>query len=62
MPSPAAAETFTAADASLDEPLSRLMFEGPAEQLDQTVNSQPAILALDRATCARSRSERGRGR
>ena len=42
--SPAAAETFNAADIVLDEPLSRLMFDGPAEQLDQTVNSQPAIL------------------
>ena len=42
--SAAAAETFNAADVVLDEPLSRLMFEGPAEQLDQTVNSQPAIL------------------
>lgn len=43
--SDAAAETLNSADVVLDEPLSRLMFEGPAEQLDQTVNSQPAILA-----------------
>jgi [acyl-carrier-protein] S-malonyltransferase len=42
--SPAAAATFNSADVVLDEPLSRLMFEGPAEQLDQTINSQPAIL------------------
>jgi len=42
--STAAAETFNAADVVLDEPLSRLIFDGPAEQLDQTVNSQPAIL------------------
>ena len=42
--SPAAAQTFNSADVVLDEPLSRLMFEGPAEQLDQTINSQPAIL------------------
>ena len=42
--SAAAAETFNTADVGLGEPLSRLMFEGPAEQLDQTVNSQPAIL------------------
>src|SRR4029079_8636638 len=42
--SAAAAETFNSADVVLDEPLSRLMFEGPAEQLDQTINSQPAIL------------------
>lgn len=43
--SPAAAEVFNEADIVLGEPLSRLCFEGPAEQLDQTVNSQPAILA-----------------
>src|SRR4051794_38614022 len=43
--SAAAAETFNSADVVLDEPLSRLMFEGPQEQLDQTINSQPAILA-----------------
>lgn len=43
--SAAAAETFTAADILLDEPLTRLMFEGPQHQLDQTVNAQPAILA-----------------
>lgn len=39
-----AAETFNSADVVLDEPLSRLMFDGPSEQLDQTINSQPAIL------------------
>ena len=43
--SPAAAAVLNEADVVLDEPLSRLMFEGPQEQLDQTVNSQPAILA-----------------
>jgi [acyl-carrier-protein] S-malonyltransferase len=43
--SPAAAAVINEADVVLDEPLSRLMFDGPAEQLDQTVNSQPAILA-----------------
>jgi [acyl-carrier-protein] S-malonyltransferase len=44
--SPVAAAVFNEADVVLDEPLSRLMFEGPAEQLDQTMNSQPAILAM----------------
>ena len=42
--SPVAAGVFAEADTVLGEPLSRLMFEGPADQLDQTVNSQPAIL------------------
>ena len=41
----AARDTWNEADSVLEEPLSRLMFDGPAEQLDQTVNSQPAILA-----------------
>jgi [acyl-carrier-protein] S-malonyltransferase len=43
--STAAAAVFNEADVVLDEPLSRVMFEGPSEQLDQTINSQPAILA-----------------
>ncbi len=43
--SPAAAAVFRAADEALGESLSALCFEGPQEQLDQTVNSQPAILA-----------------
>jgi [acyl-carrier-protein] S-malonyltransferase len=44
--SPAAGAVFGEADVVLNEPLSRLMFDGPQEQLDQTVNSQPAILAM----------------
>ena len=43
--STAAAAVFRAADDALGEPLSTLCFEGPQEQLDLTVNSQPAILA-----------------
>lgn len=43
--SPAAAEIFERADACLGMPLSRMILEGPAEELDQTVNAQPAILA-----------------
>jgi [acyl-carrier-protein] S-malonyltransferase len=43
--SPAAAAVFRTADEALGEPLSTLCFEGPADQLDLTVNSQPAILA-----------------
>jgi [acyl-carrier-protein] S-malonyltransferase len=38
-------ETFREADAALGEPLSRLCFEGPEEQLVLTENAQPAILA-----------------
>ncbi len=43
--SAAAARVFERADVALSFPLSRLILEGPAEELDQTVNAQPAILA-----------------
>lgn len=43
--SPAAAAAYARADEALGIPLSRLILEGPAEELDQTINAQPAILA-----------------
>jgi [acyl-carrier-protein] S-malonyltransferase len=43
--SPAAAEVFAAADEALGERLSRLTWDGPADELDLTVNAQPALLA-----------------
>ena len=43
--SPEAAGVLERADETLGFPLSRLILEGPAEELDQTVNAQPAILA-----------------
>jgi len=42
----AARETFEEADDSLGFPLSRLIFEGPATELQNTVNSQPAIMTM----------------
>ena len=39
-----AREVFEEADDALGIPLSRLCFEGPEEELAQTVNAQPAIL------------------
>lgn len=39
-------ETFAEADGALGEPISRLCFEGPEEQLTLTANTQPAILAM----------------
>jgi [acyl-carrier-protein] S-malonyltransferase len=42
----AAREVFEAADAALGEKLSRLIFEGPEEDLRQTANTQPAILTV----------------
>jgi [acyl-carrier-protein] S-malonyltransferase len=43
--SPAAAAVFAEADAALDQPISRLAWEGPAQALDLTFNAQPALLA-----------------
>jgi [acyl-carrier-protein] S-malonyltransferase len=43
--SPAAAAVFAEADAALGEPLSELAWDGPSDELDLTVNAQPALLA-----------------
>jgi [acyl-carrier-protein] S-malonyltransferase len=43
--SPAAAAVFEAADEALGEPISRLAWEGPEEDLNRTENAQPALLA-----------------
>jgi [acyl-carrier-protein] S-malonyltransferase len=41
-----ARRTFEQADEALDFPLSRLMREGPEEELTRTTNAQPALLAM----------------
>ena len=41
-----AQEVFASADKALDFPLSKLCFEGPAEALQLTENTQPALLAV----------------
>ena len=43
--SPAAARVFERADEALGEPISRLAFEGPEDDLNRTENAQPALLA-----------------
>jgi len=43
---PICREAFDEADAALGQPLSRLCFEGPADELVLTENTQPAILAV----------------
>jgi len=43
---PCARRAFEAADQALGFPLSKLCFEGPAEDLQLTANAQPAILAM----------------
>src|SRR5690348_17523551 len=42
---PAARDTFAAIDDALGVSLSRLMWEGPEDELTLTHNAQPAILA-----------------
>jgi [acyl-carrier-protein] S-malonyltransferase len=49
---PAARDTFAAVDDALDARLSRLMWEGPEDQLTETHNTQPAILAHSLAVLA----------
>jgi [acyl-carrier-protein] S-malonyltransferase len=46
---PVCRDTFQEADAALGEPLSRLCFDGPEEQLTLTENQQPAILTVSTA-------------
>jgi [acyl-carrier-protein] S-malonyltransferase len=46
---PAARGVFDAADAALGFALSRICFEGPAEELQLTANTQPGILAVSAA-------------
>ena len=41
---PAAADVFLEADSILSEPLSKLCWEGPADLLNDTLNTQPALL------------------
>ncbi len=43
---PVCAATFAEADAALGEPLSDLIFNGPADRLTLTENTQPAILTM----------------
>ena len=49
---PVAAEVFEAADVAIGAPLSRLCFEGPAEELTRTLNAQPALLTHGAAVWA----------
>jgi len=43
---PIAAQTFAEADEALGFPISKLIFEGPSEDLKLTENTQPAILTV----------------
>jgi [acyl-carrier-protein] S-malonyltransferase len=52
----AAHDVFDAADDAIGTPLSRLCFEGPAEELTRTLNAQPALLTHGAAVWAVVRS------
>jgi [acyl-carrier-protein] S-malonyltransferase len=52
---PAAKMVFEQADEALGAPLSRLCFEGPADELTLTQNAQPALLAHGAAVWAATR-------
>lgn len=54
---PAAAQIFAQADQILARPLSRIAFEGPEEELTQTVNCQPALFVHGLACLAALRHE-----
>ncbi len=56
---PAARDTFEAIDEALGVPLSRLMWEGPEDELILTHNTQPAILAHSAAVFAVVRERLG---
>jgi [acyl-carrier-protein] S-malonyltransferase len=43
---PICRQTFEEADAALGDPLSRIIFDGPEDQLTLTENTQPAILTV----------------
>ncbi|HEX2141336.1 MAG TPA: ACP S-malonyltransferase, partial [Candidatus Limnocylindria bacterium] len=55
--SPAAAAVMQRADAALGFPLSQLIAEGPEDELNLTVNAQPAILATSIAYLEAMRAE-----
>ena len=48
--SPAARSVFDEVDDALGRPLTRLLFDGPEEELRETQNAQPAIMAVSLAT------------
>ena len=56
---PAARDVFDRADAALGAPLSRLCFDGPAEELTLTHNAQPALLTHGAALWAAMRASIG---
>ncbi|HEX8945490.1 MAG TPA: acyltransferase domain-containing protein, partial [Gemmatimonadaceae bacterium] len=56
---PAARNVFERADTALRTPLSRLCFDGPADELMMTHNAQPALLVHGAAAWAATRDAIG---
>jgi [acyl-carrier-protein] S-malonyltransferase len=56
---PQARAVFEEVDAALGQNLSRLMFEGPGEELTLTANAQPALMAASLAVFRVLEAERG---
>ena len=54
--SPAARSVFHTVDMALGRPLTKVLFNGPEETLRQTVNAQPAIMAVSLA-CVKAMEE-----
>ena len=54
--SPAARAVFHAVDTALGRPLTKLMFSGPEDEVRETVNAQPAIMAVSLA-CIKAMEE-----
>jgi len=57
---PAARAVFEEVDTALGEPLSTLIFEGPAEKLTLTANAQPALMATSLAAVRALETASGR--
>lgn len=57
--SPAAREVFGEVDEALRQNLSRLMFDGPEDELTLTENAQPALMAVSLAVCRTLEHEGG---
>ena len=55
--SPAARSVFDQVDAALGRPLTELLFNGPEDELKETVNAQPAIMAVSLA-CIKAMEEK----
>lgn len=56
---PEAREVLERADEVLEMPLTRLCFQGPEDELRQTINQQPAIVAISMAYLAAARGKHG---